>query len=123
MSISSIPSSKKTEIKYASNITLMSLLNLTFLPVISFIWLLIQLKKQQTDGLTAYYLKFSLKLNIFAFLALGVVTAFMIVMGGFASAWTWVYVITYFTLVHTVFILLAVWAMTRSWAGKKLTAD
>ncbi|NQZ80928.1 MAG: hypothetical protein HRT52_07920 [Colwellia sp.] len=123
MSISLIPDCTKTEIKRASNITLMSLLNLTFLPLISFLWLLIQLNKNHTDWLTTYYLKFSIKLNLNAALALGVVTGFMIVIGGFNSAWTWVYVISYFTLVHTLFILLAVWAMTRSWSGKRLKTD
>jgi len=98
----------------------MSLLNLTFLPFISFLWLLIQLNKNHADWITTYYLRFSIKLNLYALLALGVVTGIMIALGGFNSAWTWVYVISYFTLVHTIFILLAVWAMTRSWAGKKL---
>jgi hypothetical protein len=60
---------------------------------------------------------------MFAFLALGIVTGLMIILGGFDSAWTWVYVISYFTIVHSIFILLAVWAMTRSWAGKKLKTD
>ena len=123
MNISLIPDCTKTEIKRASNITLMSLLNLTFLPFISFLWLLIQLNKNHTDWLTTYYLKFSIKLNLYAVLALGVVTGVMIFLGGFNSAWTWVYVISYFTLVHTLFILLAVWAMTRSWSGKRLKTD
>jgi len=44
----------------------------------------------------------------------------MVILGGFDSAWTWVYVITYFTFVHTTFIVLAVWALTRAWSGLKL---
>jgi len=101
----------------------MSLLNLTFLPVVSFIWLLMQLNSSPDDRFSSYYLKFSIKLNLLAILALIVVTGLMIVVGGFYSAWTWVYVISYFTLVHSVFILSAVWAMTRAWSGKKLTKN
>jgi len=123
MSASPISPFSKAEVKRASNIALMSLLNLTFLPAISFIWLLMQLKNNLEDQFSAYYLKFSIRLNIFAFMALGVITGFMIAVGGFNSAWTWVYVISYFTLVHSVFILCAVWAMTRAWSGKKLTKN
>lgn len=112
--------SSKEQVKRASKITLFSLLNLTFLPVISFIWLVIQRGKSTDNAIEKYYLSFSIYLNLIAAVILGVVTALMFILGGFDSAWTWVYVITYFTLVHTIFILLAVWAMTRAWSGKKL---
>jgi len=123
MNTSSTSCCTKLEVKRASSITLMSLLNLTFLPVVSFIWLLMQLNSSPDDRFSSYYLKFSIKLNLLAILALIVVTGLMIVVGGFYSAWTWVYVISYFTLVHSVFILSAVWAMTRAWSGKKLTKN
>ena len=106
--------------KKASSAALASLLNLTFLPVISFIWLLVNLKETQSHPLAHYHVRLGIKLNLIAVFALIVVSLLMIALGGFNSAWTWVYVITYFTFVHTVFIVIAVWALTRAGSGKTL---
>lgn len=108
------------QIKRASKASMASLLNLTFLPVIAFIWLLLTLKKSDDNGIDRYHIQLGIKLNLIAAFALGVVSGLMILFGGFDSPWTWVYVITYFTFVHTVFIMVAVWAMVRSWSGQKL---
>ena len=113
----------KEEINLGSKAALASLLNLTFLPVISFIWLFINRKKAKQNSISAYHFQLGLKLNIVAAFALGVVTMLMIALGGFESAWTWVFVITYFILGHTVFIVIAVWALTRAWSGLKLKSD
>ncbi len=107
-------------IKRASNATIASLLNLTFLPVIGFIWLMILSSKTQPDTIEHYHTSLGIKLNIMAAIALGVVSTMMIYFGGFDSVWTWVYVICYFTLVHSLFIIIAVWAMIRSWSGQKM---
>ena len=88
----------KEQIKSASTIALWSILNLTFLPG----------------------LKFAIKLNLSAAAALIFVSVLMILLGGFNSGWTWVFVITYFVLVHTIFIVIAVWALIRAWAGNKV---
>lgn len=108
------------QIKRASKASMASLLNLTFLPVIAFIWLLLTLNKTGKNGIDRYHIQLGIKLNLIAAFALGVVSGLMILFGGFDSPWTWVYVITYFTFVHTVFIMVAVWAMVRSWSGQKL---
>ena len=113
----------KEQIKRASKASMASLLNLTFLPVIAFFWLLLKLNRSASDGLERYHLKFGIKLNLIAAFALVVVSGLMVLFGGFDSPWTWVYVITYFTFVHTVFIVLAVWAMIRSWSGQKVSSS
>lgn len=110
----------KEQIKQASNIALWSILNLTFLPGIAFILLLMKLNKCDASSLSQYHLKFAIKLNLIAAVALILVSILMILLGGFNSGWTWVFVITYFVLVHTVFIVIAVWALIRSWAGNKV---
>lgn len=110
----------KEQIKQASNIALWSILNLTFLPGIAFILLLMKLNKCDASSLSEYHLKFAIKLNLIAAAALILVSILMILLGGFNSGWTWVFVITYFVLVHTVFIVIAVWALIRSWAGNKV---
>ena len=107
-------------VKQASNAALASLLNLTFLPGIAFVWLLTRLKTADKGGIAHYHMLLGIGLNLVAAFALGVVSGLMLLLGGFDSAWTWVYLITYFTLVHTIFIVIAVWAMVRAWSGQRL---
>lgn len=108
------------QIKQASNCALASLLNLTFLPGVAFIYLLVKLAKSDKQAIDHYHALLGIKLNLLAAFSLLFISGLMIVLGGFESAWTWVYVITYFTFVHTVFILIAVWAMIRAWSGQKI---
>jgi len=108
------------QIKQASNSAIASLLNLTFLPGIAFIYLLYNLKRSNKEGIDHYHALLAIKLNIIAAISLFAVSGLMILMGGFDSPLTWVYVITYFTFVHTVFILVAVWAIVRAWSGQKI---
>ncbi len=111
------------QLKNASNVALASLLNLTLLPVISFIYLLFIYKNTKPGQIDHYHAKLGIKLNLVAFAALFLVSALMILLGGFNSPWTWVYVISYFTIVHTIFIVIAVWALVRAWSGDKLTKN
>ncbi len=107
-------------LKNASNAALASLLNLTLLPVISFIYLIWLYKKTQPGNIDHYHAKLGIKINLIAAVTLFVVSALMILLGGFNSPWTWVYVISYFTIVHTIFIVFAIWALVRAWSGEKL---
>ena len=107
-------------IKRASNAAMASLLNLTLLPVISFIAIYLIYKKTAPGTIDRYHTVLGFKLNIIAAAVLFLVSGLMILLGGFNSPWTWVYVISYFTLVHTLFIIVAVWALVRSWSGQKL---
>jgi hypothetical protein len=111
---------KEQKIKRASNAAMASILNLTFLPGLGFIWILMQLRKPDCIEIERYHLHLGIKVNLIAAFALLVVSGLMILFGGFQSAWTWVYVITYFVFVHTVFIMIAVWALVRAWSGQKL---
>jgi len=108
------------QIHQASNAALASLINLTILPVIGFIALIMVYRNTQTGTIGRYHAVLGFKINIIAAAALFLVSALMILLGGFDSPWTWVYVISYFTLVHTLFIVLAVWALVRAWSGDTL---
>lgn len=112
--------SSELELKNASNAALASLLNLTILPVISFIALLLIYKKTKVGTIDRYHSVLGIKINLYAVVALFLVSALMILLGGFNSPWTWVYVISYFTIVHTTFIIFALWALVRAWSGDKL---
>lgn len=110
-------------LKQASNAALASLLNLTLIPILSFIYLLLIFKNTQAKSIGRYHAQLGIKLNIIAAIVLLVVSGLMILLGGFNSPWTWVYVITYFTIVHTAFIVIAVWALVKSWSGEQLKKD
>ena len=111
----------KLQLKRASNAALASLLNLTVLPVISFVALLLIYRKTEPDTIDRYHALLGIKINVIAAAVLFLVSALMILLGGFNSPWTWVYVISYFTIVHTIFIVFALWALVRAWSGDKLT--
>ncbi len=104
----------------AASAALASILNLTILPVISFIILLFIYKKTQAGTIDHYHAVLGIKINLYAAAALFIVSSLMILLGGFNSPWTWVYVISYFTIVHTFFIIIALWALVRSWSGDRL---
>ncbi len=111
----------KLQLKRASNAALASLLNLTVLPVISFVALLLIYRKTEPDTIDRYHALLGIKINVIAAAMLFLVSALMILLGGFNSPWTWVYVISYFTIVHTIFIVFALWALVRAWSGDKFT--
>ena len=117
---STIKTPNKEQLKHASDIALASLLNLTLLPVIGFIFLLLAYKKTESNSIDRYHTILGIKINITAATVLFLVSGLMILLGGFNSPWTWVYVISYFTIVHTVFIVFAIWALVRAWSGEKL---
>lgn len=110
----------KLQLKRASNAAMASILNLTVLPVIGFIILLLIYKKTSPDAIDRYYSDIGIKTNVYAAIALLLVSGLMILLGGFESPWTWVYVISYFVFVHALFILFATWTLVRSWTGEKL---
>ena len=117
---SNLSQQDELQIKQASDIALISLLNLTLLPVISFIWLLVKLKSSDKKSFAYHHLQYAIKLNVCAAAALILVSLLIIAFGGLYSGWTWVFVITYFISVHTAFIVIAVWALIRSWSGNKM---
>ena len=108
------------QIQQASNAALASLINLTILPGVGFIALILIYGKTQAGTIGRYHAILGFKINIIAAAVLFLLSALMILFGGFDSPWTWVYVITYFTLVHTLFIVLAIWALVRAWSGDML---
>lgn len=108
------------DIKLASDAALASLLNLTVLPIVSFVYLLLVYRKTADNSIGRYHAVLGIKINIIAAAVLFIVSALMIILGGFDSPWTWVYVISYFTIVHTIFIVFAIWALVRAWSGDTL---
>lgn len=109
------------QLKQASQAALFALLNLTALPVVAFIYLLFLYQQTQSGTIAHYYAVLGIKTNVLAGIALLCVTGLMLLLGGFDSPWTWVFVISYFVFIHALFILFATWVLVRSWTGKKLS--
>lgn len=107
-------------LKRATYCGVLSLLNLTFLPILGFIALLFIYSKTESNAIDRYYAVLGIKTNLLAAVALLLMTGLMMILGGFDSPWTWVFVISYFVFVHALFILFASWTMVRSWTGEKL---
>ena len=110
----------ESQLKRAAAAALFSLLNLTVFPVVGFVAVLFMYLKTEPNTIDRYYVVLAIKTNLLAAVALIIVTILMIVMGGFNSVWTWVYVVSYFVFIHALFILFATWTLTRSWTGEKL---
>jgi MFS family permease len=115
-------SKEELVLKQASYAALASLLNLTMLPIAGFVALMFLYNKTEPETIGRYHAVLGMKINISAAITLFLVCGLMIFLGGFNSPWTWVYVISYFTIVHAGFIMLTVWALVRSWSGDKLRA-
>lgn len=107
------------QLKKASWAALASLLNLSLLPGIGFLILLVLYRKSTAGDYDNYYAIIGIKTNLTAAVVLILVSGLMVFLGGFDSPWTWVYVISYFVMVHTAFIMHATWALVRSWSGDK----
>lgn len=99
---------------------LAALINLTVLPVLAFIALLYIYRTTTPNTFDHYHVVVAIKTSLWAAFSLIVVTTVMILLGGFYSPWTWVYVISYFVLIHALFILFATWTLTCAWSGEKL---
>ena len=82
--------SDKLQLKRASTSALLSLLNLTILPIIGFIALLFLYQKTESNSIDRYYAALGIKTNLWAAVALILVTGSMFLVGGYNSAWTWV---------------------------------
>jgi len=108
------------QLKRAFHAALMSLLNLTVLPIIGFIVLLLLYKKTAANTIDRYHAALGIKLNLLAAIALILVSALIVAVGGFNSPMSWIYMVSYFVTVHALFILIATWAVVCSLAGDTL---
>ena len=96
-----------TQLKRASSAAWASLLNLTVLPFIGFIFLLFIYKKISADSFDRYYALVGLKVSALAAIALVLVSVLIVAVGGYDSPLSWIYMLSYFLSVHALFILLS----------------
>ena len=92
------------------------LTNITLLPVISFVVLVSLYKKTMTDNnfLLKQHYHQSILANIVAGILLLIVSGLVLTIGRFDSIYTWMWLIIYFTCIHSVLILFGVFALIKA---------
>lgn len=100
---------------------LLFLTNITVLPVISFILLLITYNRNKArfDSEVLHHYRQSIIANIISGILLILVSAAILGLGSFDSVYTWMWLILYFTCIHSVLIFLAVLGLVKAQAGKR----
>jgi len=92
------------------------LTNITILPVASFLILIYLYNKVYNSGnkLEISHYRQSILANIVAGLLLVLVSGFILFYGSYDSPYTWIWLILYFTCIHSVLILFGVFALIKA---------
>ena len=92
------------------------LTNITILPIISFVILIFLYQKISITNnvLAIQHYRQSFLANIVAGLLLVIVSALILLFGQFDSVYTWMWLILYFTCIHSVLILFGVFALIKA---------
>ena len=105
--------------RYARLAYILYLLNLSFLPGIAFVIMLVLWRLPAARPL---FVNDHFQQTTFASIMAGVLLAFVslliVLVGGFNSRWTFVILIIYFTLCHSLLLMLGVFGFTRANNGK-----
>lgn len=98
---------------------LLYLLNISFLPVIAFL-LLLRMQKQLNKSSTALarsHIKQTINASIWAGLLMIGINGLILYFSGFNNIWSWLYVILYFTCIHSALIIFGVIGISKAQAG------
>lgn len=103
----------------ATRAQLFCLANLTVLPVIGFflLWRLYKANKDSAPKLAKIHMRQAFLFSIVAGILLIAVNALVILLGGFTSPATWVFLILYFTSCHAGLILFTVFGLVKAMGG------
>lgn len=112
------PLNKQSDSRLAGLAQALYLLNISFLPIISFLVLVsIYIKKQPYNNpVVQLHFRQSILACIVAGLLLLVVSGIILFIGDFTSPYTWATLIIYFTCIHSGLILFGVFALIKSLA-------
>ena len=97
------------------------LLNISFLPGLGFLMLLLlwQRSRKRCQVFANAHARQGIIASILAGILLTVVSTAIVLVGGLSSPYTWVILILYFTLCHSALIILGIVGYARSSAGKR----
>jgi len=111
-----LESDQSSGVIQATKAELLYLLNLTFLPVIAFILLLNMNSKlsSTSTALEKSHIKQTINASIWAGVLMVGVNSAILYFSGLNNVWTWVYIITYFTSIHSVLIIFGVIGISKA---------
>ena len=94
--------------------------NLLLLPGIAFLLLLVLYSSQHKKAppLAASHLSQTLSASLWAGLLLIAVNALILFLGGYDGPWTWVLLITYFTICHATLVMLGIVGLAMAMSGR-----
>jgi uncharacterized Tic20 family protein len=93
------------------------LANLLVAPGIAFAALLV-LRRRATGPLARRHVRQAIAGSLWAALLLLGLSGAILALGGFGSAWSWVWVIVYFTFFHSTLVLFGMVGLARALAGQ-----
>lgn len=108
------------EKKSAALAQILFLTNITVLPVFSFVILLFLYNKTNRDqhSMSIQHYRQSILANIVAGILLIAMSTLILVLGSFDSIYTWMWLILYFTCIHSMLILFGVFALIKAQTGQ-----
>lgn len=111
---------EKPDISLAVIAQVLYLVNLLLLPGLGFFILLLlyMTKCQTTDDLSRFHMRQAISASLWAGILLVVCNGVILLTGGYDGPWTWVILITYFTVAHSSLILLGTIALIKAMAGQ-----
>jgi uncharacterized Tic20 family protein len=110
----------RADISLAVIAQVLYLVNLLLLPGLGFLILLLLYitKRQTTDDLSVFHMRQAISASLWAGILLVVCNGVILLAGGYDGPWTWVILITYFTIAHSTLILLGTIALIKAMAGQ-----
>ena len=104
----------------AAKAELLYLLNISFLPVLAFI-LLLRMGSQLNETsppLARSHIKQAINASIWAGLLMLGINGLIFLINGIDDIWTWMYVIIYFTCIHSALIIFGVIGISKAQSGR-----
>lgn len=94
-------------------------INLLLLPGLAFLLLLLLWfsKRSGAPPLAAAHLSQTMSASLWAGVLLVAVNALILLLGGYDGPWTWVVLVTYFTLCHAALVMLGILGLSKAMAG------
>ena len=95
------------------------IVNLLLVPGVAFLLLVILyfLKRNSAAPLGSAHLSQTMSASIWAGILLIVVNGVILLLGGYDGPWTWVVLITYFTICHASLVMLGILGLAKAMAG------
>jgi hypothetical protein len=96
------------------------LANLLLLPGLAFLillWLWFR-EKEHASPLALCHLMQTVRVSLWGGVLLVAANLFILLLGGWGQAWTWVVLILYFTTIHSTLVLMGMVGLSKAMAGK-----